>query len=126
MPLFMDRHDIQGSTADEAAQAHRSDLEVQARHHCRALTYWYDEPRGTAFCLVEAPSKASVHDMHREAHGLIPNQIIEVDASERMDLASEWGVMSVPTTFILDKSGRPRQINHGVTRAEKLLAQLKK
>jgi thiol-disulfide isomerase/thioredoxin len=51
-------------------------------------------------------------------------QIIEVDASERMDLASEWGVMSVPTTFILDKSGRPRQINHGVARAEKLLAQL--
>ena len=52
-------------------------------------------------------------------------QIIEVDASERMDLASEWGVMSVPTTFILDKNGQPRQINHGVARAEKLLAQLK-
>jgi thiol-disulfide isomerase/thioredoxin len=51
-------------------------------------------------------------------------QIIEVDASKRMDLASEWGVMSVPTTFILDKNGRPRQINHGVARAEKLLAQL--
>ena len=81
MPLFMDRHDIQGSTADEAAQAHRSDLEVQARHHCRALTYWYDEPRGTAFCLVEAPSMTSVREMHREAHGLIPNQIIEVDSS---------------------------------------------
>ncbi len=81
MPLFMDRHDIQGSTADDAAQAHQSDLEVQARHHCRALTYWYDEPRGTAFCLVEAPSMASVRDMHQEAHGLIPNQIIEVDAA---------------------------------------------
>jgi protein-disulfide isomerase-like protein with CxxC motif len=40
-------------------------------------------------------------------------------------LANEWGVMSVPTTFILDKDGRPRQINHGVARAEKLLAQLK-
>ena len=52
-------------------------------------------------------------------------QIIEIDASQRIDLASEWGVMSVPTTFILDKFGRPRQINHGVTRAEKLLAQLK-
>jgi thioredoxin-like negative regulator of GroEL len=52
-------------------------------------------------------------------------QIIEVDASQRIDLANEWGVMSVPTTFILDKDGRPRQINHGVARAEKLLAQLK-
>jgi thiol-disulfide isomerase/thioredoxin len=52
-------------------------------------------------------------------------QIIEIDASDRMDLANEWGVMSVPTTFIIDKNGQPRQINHGVARAEKLLAQLK-
>lgn len=52
-------------------------------------------------------------------------QIIEVDASQRMDLADEWGVMSVPTTFIIDRNGQPRQINHGVTRAEKLLVQLK-
>lgn len=52
-------------------------------------------------------------------------QVIEIDASEQTDLADEWGVLSVPTTFIIDKSGQPRQINHGVTRAEKLLAQLK-
>jgi class 3 adenylate cyclase len=81
MPLFMDRHDIRGSTAKDVAQAHHSDLEVQARHFCKALTYWYDEPRGTAFCLVEAPSETAVREMHREAHGLIPNQVIEVDAS---------------------------------------------
>ena len=81
MPLFMDRHDIRGSTAKEGAQAHDSDLKVQARHFCKALTYWYDEHRGAAFCLIEAPSEAAVRKMHREAHGLIPNQIIEVDAS---------------------------------------------
>jgi protein-disulfide isomerase-like protein with CxxC motif len=52
-------------------------------------------------------------------------QIIEVDASKRVDLANEWGVMSVPTTFIIDKNGQPRKINQGVTRAEKLLEQLK-
>ena len=52
-------------------------------------------------------------------------QVIEIDASEQTDLADEWGVLSVPTTFIIDKNGQPRQINHGVTRAEKLLAQLK-
>jgi thioredoxin 1 len=51
-------------------------------------------------------------------------QVIEIDASERKDLADEWGVLSVPTTFIIDKSGQPRQVNHGVARAEKLLAQL--
>ena len=81
MPLFMDRHDIRGATAEGVAQAHHSDLEVQARHFCKALTYWYDESRGTVFCLVEAPSADAVRGMHREAHGLIPNQIIEVDAS---------------------------------------------
>jgi thiol-disulfide isomerase/thioredoxin len=52
-------------------------------------------------------------------------QIIEVDASDRIDLAQKWGVMSVPTTFILDKNGQPRRINHGIARADKLLEQLK-
>ena len=81
MPLYMDRHDIRGSTAKDVAQAHDSDLEIQDRHFCKALTYWYDEERGTAFCLIEAPSESAVREMHREAHGLIPNQIIEVDGS---------------------------------------------
>ena len=52
-------------------------------------------------------------------------QVIEIDGGERTDLADEWGVMSVPTTFIIDKNGQPRQINHGVARAEKLLVQLR-
>ena len=81
MPLFMDRHDIREATSEEVAQAHHQDLECQARHHCKALTYWHDESRGMAFCLVEAPSAAAVREMHQEAHGLIPNQIIEVDGS---------------------------------------------
>ena len=81
MPLFMDRHDIRGSTAKDVAQAHERDLEIQDRHFCKALTYWYDEPRGTAFCLIEAPSESAVREMHREAHGLIPNQVIEVEGS---------------------------------------------
>jgi thiol-disulfide isomerase/thioredoxin len=53
-------------------------------------------------------------------------QIIEVDASLRTDLADYWGVLSVPTTFIIDPEGKPRQINHGVTLADKLIAQVKK
>ncbi len=81
MPLYMDRHDIREATADEVASAHKNDLVIQSRHSCKALTYWYEENRGTAFCLIEAPSATAVHDMHKEAHGLIPNQIIEVEAS---------------------------------------------
>lgn len=81
MPLFMDRHDIHEATAEEVAQAHQRDIEIQSRYSCNALTYWYDESRGANFCLIEAPSSSAVREMHREAHGQIPNQIIEVDAS---------------------------------------------
>ena len=51
-------------------------------------------------------------------------QIIEVDASQRPDLAQDWGVMSVPTTFVIDSTGNPRHVNHGATSAEKLTNQL--
>lgn len=81
MPLYMDRHDIRDATMEDVTKAHEEDLEIQERHHCKMLTYWYDEARGVAFCLVEAPSAESVRNLHREAHGLIPNQIIEVDTS---------------------------------------------
>jgi thiol-disulfide isomerase/thioredoxin len=52
-------------------------------------------------------------------------QVVEVDASRRTDLADAWGVLSVPTTFVIDASGRPRHVNHGVATAEKLFAQIK-
>lgn len=51
-------------------------------------------------------------------------QIIKVDASQRTDLANYWGVLSVPTTFILDVQGRPRHVNNGVTLAPRLRQQL--
>lgn len=81
MPLFMDRHDIRDATAEAVAAAHQQDLRVQAHHACKTLTYWFDEQRGTAFCLIEAPAEAAVRAMHRDAHGLIPNMIIEVQPS---------------------------------------------
>jgi AraC-like DNA-binding protein len=78
MPIFMDRHDIPGVTAADVAGAHQKDLEVQAKYECRALTYWFDEARGVAFCLVEAPGAEAVTRMHKDAHGLVPNRIIQV------------------------------------------------
>jgi thioredoxin-like negative regulator of GroEL len=53
-------------------------------------------------------------------------EMVEIDAMERPDLARSWGVMSVPTTFLLDAKGKPRFVNHGVTRAEKLMEQIQK
>ncbi|HXQ32652.1 MAG TPA: thioredoxin family protein [Anaerolineales bacterium] len=51
-------------------------------------------------------------------------QVIEIDASERPDLAQRWGVMSVPTTFLLDARGEARYVNNGVARVEKLMEQV--
>jgi thiol-disulfide isomerase/thioredoxin len=51
-------------------------------------------------------------------------QVFEIDATQRPDLAKEWGVMSVPTTFLLDARGEARYVNNGVTRVEKLMEQL--
>lgn len=51
-------------------------------------------------------------------------QVIEIDASQQPELASRWGVLSVPTTFVIDPRGEVRHINHGVARAERLLLQI--
>jgi protein-disulfide isomerase-like protein with CxxC motif len=51
-------------------------------------------------------------------------EVIEIDAAQRPDLAKQWGVMSVPTTFLLDARGEARYVNNGVARVEKLMEQL--
>ena len=79
MPIYMDRHDIKGTTASEVAEAHQKDLKIQDKYGCKALTYWFDEANGTTFCLIQAPRKQAVAKMHYEAHGHVPNKIIEVD-----------------------------------------------
>jgi class 3 adenylate cyclase len=81
MPIFMDRHDLRGATAEDVANAHRRDLEVQDRHGVKYMAYWFDEGNGAAFCLVHAPDKAAAERVHREAHGEIANAIIPVDVA---------------------------------------------
>jgi len=76
----MDRHDLSGVTAEDVAKVHLEDLKVQDQYGCRALTYWFDENRGTAFCLVDAPNELAVLKMHAKAHGMIPARITEVNA----------------------------------------------
>lgn len=82
MPIFMDRHDVsEAVTAEVIAQIHQEDLKIQHKYGCRGLTYWFDEARKTAFCLVEAPNENAIIEMHKNAHGQVPHQIIEVDAT---------------------------------------------
>ncbi|MGF9763415.1 nickel-binding protein [Microvirga sp. 0TCS3.31] len=81
MPIFLDRHDLRGLTAADIAEAHRKDLEVQERYGVRFLTYWFDEARGTGFCLIDAPDIQTAMWVHDEAHGDVAKDVIEVDLS---------------------------------------------
>jgi Nickel responsive protein SCO4226-like len=79
MPLFMDVHNVDGKvTVDDVAKAHMADLQVQSRYDVRYLRYWVDETKGRIFCLVEAPSAAASATVHREAHGLVADDVFEV------------------------------------------------
>ena len=79
MPLYMDIHKhVEGLTAEAVTSAHQKDLAVQAKHGVTYLKYWYDEGTGTVFCLCEAPSKEAAAAVHREAHGGVADEIIEV------------------------------------------------
>jgi AraC-like DNA-binding protein len=79
MPIYMDVHDVHGAEAMDLAEAHRKDMQIQSKYHCKCMTYWFDEHKGNAFCLIEAPNKEAMIEMHRHSHGLVPNKIIEVN-----------------------------------------------
>ena len=79
MPLFMDVHnEVEGATAEAVAEAHAKDLQTQEQYGVRYLKYWFDESKGRIFCLVEAPNREAAERVHREAHGLVADEIFEV------------------------------------------------
>ncbi|MDX2046848.1 MAG: DUF4242 domain-containing protein [Chitinophagaceae bacterium] len=77
----MDVHIAPGVTARDVAKAHQLDMIAQEGHGCKCMTYWIDEKRESVFCLIEAPSKQDVEELHRHSHGMLPNKIIEVNSS---------------------------------------------
>jgi hypothetical protein len=79
MALFMDVHNkVDGLTADAVAGAHQRDLEVQEKYGVHYQRYWFDEDSGRVFCLVEAPDAEAAATVHREAHGLVADEIVPV------------------------------------------------
>jgi class 3 adenylate cyclase len=79
MALFIDRHEIPGASAADIAAAHVEDLGVQDKYGVRFITYWFEDNTDLGFCLMEGPDKETIEAAHREAHGLMPSQVIEVD-----------------------------------------------
>ncbi len=79
MPLYMDVHrNVEGLTAEAVAGAHQKDLETQTQHGVNYLKYWFNDQTGRIYCLVDAPSKEAAETVHREAHGLVAEEIMEV------------------------------------------------
>ena len=80
MPLYMDIHNLpEGTTPEDVAKAHASDMETQQKYGVEYHKYWVNEKTGKVFCLVHAPNAEAAECVHREAHGLLAEKIIEVE-----------------------------------------------
>jgi uncharacterized protein DUF4242 len=80
MPKYMDIHKgVKGLTVEAVAQAHKMDLATQEKHGVKFLNYWYNRKDGTIFCLTDAPSKEAANAVHRDGHGMVADEIIEVE-----------------------------------------------
>ena len=103
-------------------------LLVRARNN--VFTLFTQLPNKPVIVYFTTPDCAPCKTIQRPAlnklTGLMGDklQVVEIDATERPDLASQWGVFSVPTTFLLDSRGKARYVNNGVARVEKLMEQL--
>lgn len=138
MPIYMDVHIVPGVKAKDVAAAHSKDLLHQEEYGCTCMTYWIDEERETIFCLIDAPDKEAVQEMHRKAHGLTPNKIIEVSKTvvrsflgriydpESVEISGEGlRVFSDPSfrVLLLTKITDPNllRFRYGVEKANQLL-----
>ena len=78
MPLSMNHHHVEGIEWKDVQLALEQDPKIHGKYDAHFLTYWFDEGHHTTFCLVSAPSAEAVTGLHSEAHGQIPNEVVEV------------------------------------------------
>lgn len=80
MPTYLDVHNVPaGTTAEDIARAHTADVRVQGKYGVNYIKYYFNEGAGKVFCLCNAPNSEAAERVHREAHGLVADQIIPVD-----------------------------------------------
>jgi class 3 adenylate cyclase len=81
MPLYMDIHkNVRDTAIEDIAAAHHLDVEAQGAYGVKYLRWWFNRDIGSIYCLVDAPSKQAANDVHKQAHGLIADEIVEVDS----------------------------------------------
>ncbi|MCL1600784.1 MAG: DUF4242 domain-containing protein [Actinomycetia bacterium] len=91
MPIYMDVHkDLGDVTEQDIKNAHERDLALQDKHGVQFLTFWFNSPDGEAFCLVDAPSKEAAIAVHKESHGLVPHNMVEVDRPSVSRFMGDW------------------------------------
>ena len=103
MPLFLDRHYVEGIGENDIAMAHEQDLAIQDEYGAKFLTFWFDEGRSTTFCLVSADTPDLISTIHDKAHGQIPNDGVEVDQTEIMSFMGR--IADIPSSE--QKNGLP-------------------
>ena len=94
MPLYLDVHTVPGATADDLRKAHEADVAVQGKYGVDYRKYWLNEKCGKVFCLVEAPNAEAAERVHREAHGLTAEKIIEIDPDMADSFLGNTGIDS--------------------------------
>lgn len=106
--MYMDVHPALGdATAEDIAAAHRRDLEVQDKYGVKFITYFFNDPEHKAFCLLEAPDPESATACHKEAHGLMPHDMIEVEGPKLGEFLGEWAVGAGDRAMIMAPEPKP-------------------
>ena len=105
MPIYMDYHPNVGDvTEDDIRAAHERALAVQSKYGVRFLTYWFNQPDRQSFCLVDSPDEESAIACHKEAHGLMPHKMLQVDKPTVGMFMGEWEA-NVPNEARLEGPG---------------------
>jgi class 3 adenylate cyclase len=112
MPLYMDIHEIGKVTPEELAEAHAADLKVQSEYGVEYLKYWHNESCGKAFCLVHAPNPEAAREVHRKAHGIVAEKLIEVEPEVAEGFLG--GTEVNPFGAVLMPGGKPDERDPGI------------
>lgn len=88
---FIDEHDLGAGnvTFEDVAAAHKKDLAVEGKYNVEFIKYFVDEAEGKVYCLSKSPDAHSIYQTHKEAHGLLPNHIMEVSGGQIAKLMKE-------------------------------------
>jgi class 3 adenylate cyclase len=91
MPIYMDIHaDLGDVTEQDIKDAHERDLAIQDKYGVQFLTFWFNSADGEAFCLVDAPTQEAAIAVHKESHGLVPHNMVEVEKPSVSLFMGDW------------------------------------